>query len=98
MLRSAIFLGTCLATLEKEIHCMLKKTLQSRAVTCNAVSKQSMQLFQKVQPISTWCNRCKPKKLRDKLQRRHVTLGNPPVTCLTTPLQHKLQQNSTVEH
>ena len=31
------------------------------------VSKQSMQSLQKVGPSSIFCNRCKPKKLRDKL-------------------------------
>ena len=33
-----------------------------------------------------------PTKFRDKLQRGHVTSCNPPVTCLATPLQHKLQR------
>ena len=46
VLHDAIFLTTCLATLEKEIHCMLQKacyTLQSCAATCNGF-KNMLQL------------------------------------------------------
>ena len=38
VLRSAVFLATCLTAFEKEIHCRLQKScyaLQSRAATCN---------------------------------------------------------------
>ena len=65
VLHDAIFLATCLATLEKEIHCKLQKTcytLQSRAATFNLFRISSMQSLQKVKPSSTLCNCCKPKK------------------------------------
>ena len=40
MLCDGIFIATCLATLEKEIHCELQKicyTLQHQAATCNGL-------------------------------------------------------------
>ena len=68
VLHDAIFLATCLATLEKEIHCKLQKicyTLQFRAATqCCGSKKKSAQSLQKVEPSSTLCNLCKPKNAR----------------------------------
>ena len=61
VLQDAVFLATCLATLEREVHCKLQKkvyTLQSRAATCSGFNK-SMKSFQEVGPSSAWCDRCK---------------------------------------
>ena len=57
MLHNAIFLATCLATLEKGIHCRLQETcgtLQPRAAICNGF-KKSLQSLGKVEPISIAC-------------------------------------------
>ena len=74
VLHDAIFLATCLAMLEREIHCKMQKTcytLQSRAATCNLFKTNSMQSLQKVEPSFTLCSCYKPKKLRGKSQRGH---------------------------
>ena len=94
MLHDVVFLATCLATLEKEIHCKWQKTcykVQSPAATCK-FKTNSMQSLQKVEPSCTLCDCCKPKMLQDKLQRWHVRCSNLPAAFLATPLQHKLQR------
>ena len=55
VLHDTISLATCLATLEKEIHCKLQETcctLRSQATTYNGF-KTSLQSLQKVEPRST---------------------------------------------
>ena len=90
MLHSAIFLETYLATLTKEsreIHCKCRSyTLLSGAATCSG--------FEAVHAVLMLCAIIAfPKKLRDKLQRGHVTRCNLPAPFLATPLQYKLQRN-----
>ena len=73
VLHDAIFLSTCFAILENEIHCKLQKTcytLQSRVATCNlfnttfhAIVAESRTEFYPVAIVASL------KKLREKLQR-----------------------------
>ena len=94
MLHDEIFLETCLATVEKEIHCKLQKTrytLQSRAATCNRF-KTIHVIIAESRTELYFVIFASPKNLREKLQKGHVTRCNPPATCLITLLQHKLQR------
>ena len=72
VLNDAIFLATCLASLQKEIHYKLQETcctLQSRVPPCNG-SKKSLPSLRKVEPSSTFYNRCKPKNVARKVAKR----------------------------
>ena len=85
VLQDAIFLATCLATLQKEIHCKLQETcytLQSLVTTCYGF-KKSLQSLQKVEPSFTasvtqrnFFATCVAMALTDKLQRVICPLSN----------------------
>ena len=74
VLHNAIFLVTCLATLEKKIIA----SCRSHVARCNLglhfamVSKQSMQSLQKVNRVLLCAIIASPQILRDKLQRGHA--------------------------
>ena len=93
VLHGAICLVTCLTTLEKEIIASCRRHVTHAAVTsCNLQSIQNkfhaivaeirteLYFVQSLQAL---------KKLRDELQRGHVTHCNLPATFLATPLQHE---------
>ena len=89
VLHEVVFVATsrCLTTLEKEIHCKLRKTCypsQLRAATCNGF-KISMQSLKKVEPNSTLCNCCKPEKVTRQVAKR---------TCYTLQINlHRVLQD-----
>ena len=54
------------------------------------VSKQSMQLFQTIEPSLALCNRCKARKFARQIANGgYVTRCNLPATCLETPLSSR---------
>ena len=66
--------------------------LQSRAATCN-LFKTNYAIAAKIEPSSTLCSCCKPKKVAKQAAKEGIfTLCNLPASFLATPLQHKLQR------
>ena len=72
VIHNAIFLVTCLVTLEKKVLA----SCRSHVTHCNLglqfamVSKQSIQSLQKVEPSSTLCNHCKPTNVARQVAKR----------------------------
>ena len=50
----------------------------------------------KREPKSTLCNRCKPRKVDDKLLRGHVTHCKLPAICLAMLLRHNFQEEQSI--
>ena len=85
-------------------HCWKTKSIascRSHVTRCNLelqlvmVSKQSFQLLLKVEQNFTLCDRCKPKTLEDKLQRRHVTRCNLSHNAISTQIAKRIALCST---
>ena len=72
VIHNAIFLVTCLVTLEKKVLA----SCRSHVTRCNLglqfamVSKQSIQSLQKVEPSSTLCSHCKPTNVVRQVAKR----------------------------
>ena len=95
VLHDEIFLETCLAMLEREIHCKLQmtcETLQPLAATCN-VQKNILAMVAKSRTNLYFVQSLQAQKDAKKFAKRTCYTLQPTCNLSCNAIQHKLQRN-----